>query len=790
MPRSVSPLISLLALLVATSASASLSVRTVSCETKQEGHQTCNVSLEGVVGERDALYIPEIADIDRAYVGDRELGATGYAFGRQFYARFYPRIYSLGNFTGIKDPVVRVESAGIQGDALGIRPGEPITIIDVGRSLPLVLGHLFRQLAIALGLSGLVTLGILATRLRKDTRVLDGALYLGYLLATVLISLSMSKLPRVLMPSILSPRQYYSLHVLSHSFALLFLSLMLTRQSYEEMRAHSIDSRARFWRNRCSSLAAMTFAFQCWLLAFEPSWPIKLIHETGTGLQILVLAFIALRATCGKERLGSWKNNLWSERIDHVIVAVSALIMAYDGTYYIFRHTVDTKYYFFYCFIAIVLSDFGRVYERLSIERDSTAIALKVRTSLQSIKSGKEMLQQICAVLLDYADASRASIIAVKDGMALVLVSGGESALSEKSEPKPVGNILRTVVQTKRPVLVANKRQFESEFNTQGLLNSTLMVPIIQSGQVIAVISMMGKPGAQVSPRLFRVLEMATQFLSLEALSAINKTITEEQIEQLTLMTASTSGIVLEYVDPWGRLKKNITPTRRVIISIDGIRSTYIEQIAHGSPMIWELYRAFKQEVYSHWMALKEAFELVSKDVRGDDFWVLTPIAFRDPYLQELGAPKVALVAAVLMEECAREICLKPEYQILQRSGFHASVSSDVIEVLPLGTESSVCRDVHAKNMSKLSRIRSEAVPGSVLVDVGDEALERAASDIDLFVTKRADNVVAKLGALKDLHSLPKLVNIVGINATSQILLLKDKAREQAEASPYRSDAA
>jgi hypothetical protein len=184
-------------------------------------------------------------------------------------------------------------------------------------------------------------------------------------------------------------------------------------------------------------------------------------------------------------------------------------------------------------------------------------------------------------------------------------------------------------------------------------------------------------------------------------------------------------------------------------------------------------------------MAIKEVFELVSKDVRGDDFWVLSPLSFKHPYLAELGAEKVALIAAVLIEEQSRLICKKAEYQILSRTGFHTSVSSDEIEILPLGTKNSVCRDVHAKNMSKLHRIRSEAAPGGVLVDISDIKLELSSMDTDLFVCKGANTIVERLTLFPDLHILPKLVNIVQLKENQEIKKLKAEALNIARQSPF-----
>jgi hypothetical protein len=185
-------------------------------------------------------------------------------------------------------------------------------------------------------------------------------------------------------------------------------------------------------------------------------------------------------------------------------------------------------------------------------------------------------------------------------------------------------------------------------------------------------------------------------------------------------------------------------------------------------------------------MAIKQAFELVSKDVRGDDFWVLSPLKFQNPKLAALGAERVALIAAFLTEEHSRLVSMRPEFRALARTGSHVSVSANEIELIPLGTMESMCADVHGDGMSRLHRIRGEADPGGVLIDLKDPALKQAVSDEALFETRQFTGSVAQ-SAFSDLHALPEVVTLVSLKQNTLVDEIREKISSLIEQSPYRS---
>lgn len=762
-----------LMLLFTSISNAEMKVGKVSCEVSDASNR-CLVHLVGQVSPGDALYIPEIADADKTYVENIEIGSTGFFYGHRFYARFYPRVYQLDKIAGKIDPIVIVEYYSILGDAKGLNKDSQISVIQYQRSLNIILTSIAYKVLIILALSALFTIGCLNLRLRRDNTIEFYVVESIYLVSTIGITLSMSKLPRVLIPEILSPKSYYIIHILLHSLAIMSLSLISLNKLNISFKASKV-------------ITVLLFIVQVFLLTQNEKIQMKTIHASGTGLQIL---FYFLLMSIGvykvlQRKNGFFKKKIYSERLLIFTFLSTSVVMFYDAFYYMFLHKVDTQYYFFYGLIAVVIADFGVCYEALRIEMEASGIALGVRKDLEALDGGKEMLKEICISIVEKFDASRVSIVSTRNRMALVLSSFGPTALPVDSTARPIGKILQKVIVSGELVFVSGGQEFEEVYKLSNYLNDSLMVPIIQNQKVIAVISMMAKKNVKISSYTSKLLEQVTALLSLEALAAINKLIADEQMEQMKMIASSTSGIVLENADSWGRIIHKVKPYRRIIVSVDGVKSTYIEQIATGSPIVWDLYRSFKQEVYAHWMSIKEVFELVSKDVRGDDFWVLSPLTFKNPYLSILGAERVALIAAVLIEEQSRAICAKPEYQILSRSGFHTSVSADDIEILPLGTESSICCDVHAKNMSKLHRIRSEAVPGAVLVDVSDPQLEKAALDDRLFETKLFLNVYSKVDSFPDLHFLPNLVNVVKVKENNEISKLKLEAIKLAAKSPY-----
>jgi hypothetical protein len=197
------------------------------------------------------------------------------------------------------------------------------------------------------------------------------------------------------------------------------------------------------------------------------------------------------------------------------------------------------------------------------------------------------------------------------------------------------------------------------------------------------------------------------------------------------------------------------------------------------------MYLSYKREVYAFWMAIKDVFELLSKDVRGDDFWVLTPQTFQSPILFQLGSERVGLIAAFLFEEICREISFRPEYLPLKRTGAHVAVCADEITIISLGTEHSVCLDVHAKSMSKIHRIRGEADPGSVLVDLNDKLLAKALMDSTIFEVRKSPLNIDE-NSFPDLQALPQLATLTGIKYNNELQSLKDQAIALALQSPFR----
>ena len=766
---------------------AELLVQGVACSPLEKKQLVCEVQLIGTIVDGDALYIPEVADLDRAYIGEREIGSTGYVYGRKFYARFYPRVYSLGAVAGLKDPRVRLQIETVFGDASGIADPTRLAIVRADAGFGIALAAIADKVLIVLAITTILSLGFIRLRLEAEPVPFERSLYAFFLISTSILMLSMAKIPRLLAPSIVSPSMIYGTHILAHGTALISLSLISFHRLRLLLGIEAGQNRALIWR-MLAWVAIAFYANQLILLYLPTGLNLTQIHQLGTTPQIYLLAAVIFGSLFHWAGLEKVRVTLLTERIGYFILCLAAGVMVFDATRYIVAHSASTSYYFYIGFIAVVVSDSLRAIEHLKIERQSAQLADGLRLKFEVYPTGHEMLGALCMILLETIDGLHAAVLSIRDDRVLVLGSAGEGALNPDSEPRPIGPLLKLVIETRKTLFVSDERAFR-KLGLPHLKNATLMVPLIQNSEVIGVISVMARPGQAIRPYLRRLVEVSTRFISVEALAALQRSVVEEQMAQMRALMSSTSGIVLENVDAWGRILPEIPPFRRIIVSADGIKSTHVDQMSVDSELIWGVLRAYKQEVYANWIALKETFELVSKDVRGDDFWVLTPRKFADPYLAELGEERVALIVANLIEERSRQISLKPEYQILARSGTHVSVSSDLIEMLTLGTQSSICRDVHAKNMSKVHRIRGEANPGGVLIDMTDPLLAAAVQDKTMFVIRDADKVGTEKGSYPDLYHLPTVVNLVGLVPNLKIRELATRANAAAKASPHLSAA-
>jgi hypothetical protein len=312
-------------------------------------------------------------------------------------------------------------------------------------------------------------------------------------------------------------------------------------------------------------------------------------------------------------------------------------------------------------------------------------------------------------------------------------------------------------------------------------------VPIRQGGKWVSAITVMKESGT-FAPGVLASSDALAAEVAGEVTSALAHTVVEQQVRELEALAVSTSGILFEQRDSWGRLREISAESRRVIVSADGIRTTHLAEVSQYSPRIREVSISYKRVLYAEWMAIRTSLELISKDVRGDDFWALSPREFKDPQLRKLGAERVCLLAASLIEERCREISSLPEFRILGRPGAHVAVAAGDILFLSLGTERAKCIDVDAPIMSRLHRIRSEARPGEVLVDVGDQGLREALSDTSIFVTRKSGDP-ATPRAYSNLHRLPDIAHLTGLRDHPVAREIRERVEREHSQVPADSSA-
>jgi hypothetical protein len=350
-------------------------------------------------------------------------------------------------------------------------------------------------------------------------------------------------------------------------------------------------------------------------------------------------------------------------------------------------------------------------------------ITSECRKILKQFSASNRRLQALCDYIAEEWGAARVSVISVAGDIGFVLNSAGPDPISieSRSEPRRLGPFLRRVCKKKQMLYAPVAEELGHELQSEGLKHSSLAIPLIQDGNVRAVLCMMADEGQRIPPIDATLLEILTDTLSLEVLSAVAQEVAEQCNKHLFDIARTADALAVESLDHWGHSHIEKLASSRLVLGGDcNPAGPFLDQL-RKSPALGKVYSTYRAEIRRIWMALAAAFEFIPKDGR-DDFWVMSPQEFAHPLLKTLGPERVAAVLACVLDRHARAIGSKPGFSILGHSGVRLTFGK-----VPLSRSAwyAGAVELDADGFALLLDLRRQAMPGTVVFAGDPNALSK-----------------------------------------------------------------
>lgn len=701
-------------------------VASVNCVNETSSASLCRIQLEGAVLPGERLYLTGVRDSDQAYWENIRLGGTGVLFDKPFYASFFPRLYSLQPLEGKNSPMIEIRALSVFSRDAGIPVGAKVRVVDGRYPLTKVIAPLYWPVATFLVM--LFSWIYVVTWLRRPT--IDGWIYPARDLRVFFGSLTAFLLLRHEVGRLFVPLLWpVELHLMAQNVSLATAawaqaSLILQGRFSDRSCVERGFTRAESpWLSRAvSGVYLVTLG----ALALWPQGAANL--HFFLFCQSLLLAYIAVTAIRGTEWRRILKRSGTSPLLFHfaLLFFPFALLAFSAGRQFA---GLDGQRFFLAAGTIVILAGAWRLHRFEQVRRRSQLLAAECREILREFAHGDRRLHALCEFIEGEWGAARVSVISVEDSQGLVLASAGPDAISaeNRAEPRKLGPFLRRVCKEGHILYAPVAEELGKDLQEKGLKHSSLALPLRQEGKVRVVLCVMADEGERIHPVDAILMELVAESLSLEILSAVGQHIAEEKTERLMAISRNSGGLAVEHMDGWGHLHFSKSEDSRYLVGAEASApDRFARQLEH-SPTLAKLHQAYELELRSIWTALAEACEFLPKDVNAD-FWVLSPREFRQPFLQNLGAERAALLLAHTLERAARALAVKPGYLPLGLAAPKIMVGATKLRFVSYGRDYTGNVETDASDFSLLQRLREDAAPGALLF-WGEDPAKRLAHD-------------------------------------------------------------
>jgi GAF domain-containing protein len=713
----------LLGLLAATAPAGAAQVTKLDC--RQSGaFGECRIQLEGVVQAEDHLLISRVNDRDWLYFDRQEIASTADILGRPVFAPFLPRYYALGSLRGVRNPVLILRTQSGLGHSTGIPATAKVQVVGGDYPRRKLVAPLFFSL-LSWGVLAVIALYLASRRgSQKDGWLFPERESRWLLLALSLRLLLAEDLSSALAPAILSERTHLFLQNVFSALAfwatcqVLLLGRFSDRSCIEPPRKRARPQGMARASNLALVLALGGFA------AF-PQWSAR-----GQAIALAPL-LLCLLASCSITVLESeWRRILKRSAPPPVRVHLSLLGFALAGIgteLPLFFGFTSSPLYFHAAGWTLLVFAASRFHNLESIEAKGRSLAAECRRQLLECQGGSLRLDVLCTFIEEEWRAARVSLISVSGDTGLVLASSGPDAIppAHRIQPRRLGPFLRRVCKRGQLLYAPVVEELGQDLREQGLRHSSLGIPIVSAGKVRGVLCVMADEDERIPPTEALQLEMLMDSLQIETLSSMELDESERRNLQLMTIARLANGLAVEHLDRWGNLQNSGRDGKRLLLGADFLSTGNSEEGLRNTAL-GKLAAMRQQEIRSLWQALAEAYEFIIREGR-DDFWAISPAAFRNPALQALGPDRVALLLGFALERHARAISSKPEFLVLGHQStrivvgasglhYHASQGAATVELNP-------------QDFANLVTLRQEAAPGAFLYS-GDGSKLREPADL------------------------------------------------------------
>jgi hypothetical protein len=681
------------------------SLASIECQPREGGRSICEIRLEGPVEAGERLFLPFAEDTDRLFFTDKLLGSTGYLLKYPYAAPFFPRVYSLQPIQGLNSPVLTLETQTYFEPSA--KPFQKAKVIPATFSLrKAYLPFFLRTFTFALLL---LLSGFVVTCIRRTT--IDGWMYpveemrwfFGSLCSFLILH---SDYSHVLVPGFWSAGFHLAVTKICLAVSLWCLSSLLLNVRFND---RSCVERGLYRRPAARYRALSGLALVVSLAAIAPplgggyAWIVA-----AQSLPLLLNLYASIQSL-------EWKRVLKRSGSSPLLFHFSLLAFAgVAAAFPLFTLISFTAKSLAAAAWAVLILGAWRMHRYFKAQRRSRALVKECRELLLSHARADGRLHALCDFIEDEWAAARVSVISVENQLGLVVASAGPEAIPnvQHSHARKLGPFLRRVCREGHILYAPVAEELGADLQNEGLKHSSLAIPLRQQGRVRAVLCMMADEGERIPPIDATVLELLTADLSLEILSAVAQHVAEKKCEHLLAIARQADGVAVEHLDDWGHLHYSEKEENRFLVGakLEAVTAQM------GSSAIKKAQAEFTRELRAVWHALALSFEFVPREIK-EDFWVLSPKEFRNPYLRELGVEKVSLQLALALDRHARALAAKEGFLLLAQPATKIAAGAARLHLVSYGAQENGAYEIDALDFERLRRLRDRAgSSGPVLV--------------------------------------------------------------------------
>lgn len=236
----------------------------------------------------------------------------------------------------------------------------------------------------------------------------------------------------------------------------------------------------------------------------------------------------------------------------------------------------------------------------------------------------------------------------------------------------------------------------------------------MQENRVVAVLCVMAEEDERIPPYDAMMIDYIIETIRLEIVSAVLQSIAEERNERIISVARVTGGLVLEHIDSWGRLHQPKEVSHRSLVAAEICDSERMLSEISSNSVLYHAACAYRAELRDIWFSLRAHFEFLSKDIRADDFWAISPAEFKQSALRELGQEAAALLLAYLLEKHARNLAQREDYVALGISGAKVAAGKAKLHFVPLGKQDVFGMDIQLEDLVRMKALRNTSSPGDL----------------------------------------------------------------------------